>query len=552
MIKDRARGSSFTRREVLAAFLGVPAALAACRSSESPRLPAGEIIGASDVLGHRLRDGLRVEPSVDAWERVGVVIVGGGVAGLSAAWRFLKAGFDDFVVVELEPAPGGTSRSGTSGVVPYPWGAHYLPTPMKENTALVSLLDEMGVIEGSDDEGEPIVAEQFLCRDPEERIFYRGRWYEGLYLHAGASAEDLAQLEKFNAEVASWAEWRDARGRRAFTIPIHAGSDDSSVTSLDKISMDEWLRQHGLTSPRLRWLVDYGCRDDYGLRVEQTSAWAGLFYFASRVRRPGVEAQPLITWPEGNGRLVSHLYSQAGSKVRLGMAVAEIIPTDSNGRSGVDVIMVNQTATTASGFHASQVVFAAPHFLSRYLIRPYRENAPPHVAEFEYGSWMVANLFLKERPVSLGFPLAWDNVLYESQSLGYVVATHQRGLDRGPTVFTYYYPFCDDDPRAARSKLLSMDWSACADVALADLTRAHREIRVLVERLDVMRWGHAMIRPRPGFIWSNARTEAARPFRGIHFAHTDLSGIALFEEAFYHGLRAADEVLESRGIKSRA
>ena len=26
-------------------------------------------------------------------------------------------------------------------------------------------------------------------RDPQERIFYKGRWYEGLYLSAGASAE---------------------------------------------------------------------------------------------------------------------------------------------------------------------------------------------------------------------------------------------------------------------------------------------------------------------------------------------------------------------------
>ena len=40
-----------------------------------------------------------------------------------------------------------------------------------------------------------------------------------------------------------------------------------------------------------------------------------------------------------------------------------------------------------------------------------------------------------------------------------------------------------------------------------------------------------------------ARREAARPWRGIHFAHSDLSGLALFEEAFYHGTRAADEVL---------
>jgi len=32
----------------------------------------------------------------------------------------------------------------------------------------------------------------------------------------------------------------------------------------------------------------------------------------------------------------------------------------------------------------------------------------------------------------------------------------------------------------------------------------------------------------------------------IHFAHTDLSGVPLFEEAFYHGIRAAEEVLSLR------
>ena len=528
-------------------MLGVPAALAACGTREVPTLPAGEIVGASDSLGHRLRDGLNVTPDKDHWERVGVVIIGGGVAGLTAAWRLLKAGFEDFALLELEREPGGTARSGNSPVVPYPWGAHYLPAPMKENRDLVALLDEMGVLEGSAADGQPVVAEQYLCRDPEERIYYRGRWYEGLYLQAGASQDDLAQLEAFKQEINRRVAWRDGRGRRAFTIPVAACSTDAEVTALDKISMAEYMDQKGWNSPRLRWLIDYGCRDDYGLTLDQASAWAGLFYSASRVTNPGEEARPLITWPEGNGRLVAHLYNKARAKVRLGLAASQIVPVEAGGRTGVDVIAIDHEGQSATGFHADRVIFAAPHFLTRFLIRPYRENAPAHVREFEYGAWMVANLFLKDRPQGRGFPLAWDNVIYESQSLGYVAATHQRGLDRGPTVFTYYFPLCDRDARAARSRLLEASWSDWADVTLADLTRAHPDIRSQVERLDVMRWGHAMIRPRPGFLWSEARKQASQPFRQIHFAHSDLSGVALFEEAFYHGLRAADEVLAFRG-----
>src|SRR5262249_16111101 len=82
----------------------------------------------------------------------------------------------------------------------------------------------------------------------------------------------------------------------------------------------------GFPSARLQWLVDYGCRDDYGLRAEDTSAWAGLFYFCSRIPRPGAESRALLTWPEGNGRLVGHLYAAAREHVQLGTAAAEVIP----------------------------------------------------------------------------------------------------------------------------------------------------------------------------------------------------------------------------------
>jgi hypothetical protein len=273
------------------------------------------------------------------------------------------------------------------------------------------------------------------------------------------------------------------------------------------------------------------------------------------MKGPGADAQSLITWPEGNGRLVRHLYEKTRARVRLGLAVADVRTVESDAvgsRGGVEVVAVGRDGRGAVGFRAERVVFAAPQFLTKYLLKSYREGScPPHVAEFEYGAWMVANLFLSDRPrAGLGFPAAWDNVLYESPSLGYVTATHQRGLERGPTVFTYYYPLTEQSPRDARARLLSANRDEWAEVTLSDLSRAHRDIRALTRRLDVMRWGHAMIRPRVGFQWGGARLKAQQPFGPIHFAHTDLSGVPLFEEAFDHGLRAAEEVLAARGLPS--
>lgn len=529
-----------SRRELLAAFLGAPAfATTGCHSEEAaPPLPPGEIVGPSDTLGHRLRDGWRPVPAADAWEKHRIVIVGGGVTGLAAAWRLQKAGITDFTLLELEPAPGGTSRGGESAVGPYPWGAHYIPAPLAENTLLISLLEELGVVEGKQPDGSPIIAEEVLCRDPSERIFFRGCWYEGLYLHIGQLPDDETQFARFNAEMGRWASWRDAKGRKAFAIPVSAGSDDPVVTELDRIPMSEWMAKNNFTSDRLKWLVDYACRDDYGMSMEHTSSWAGVFYFASRLKSAGVQAQPLMTWPDGNARLVKHLYGKVNDRVRLGWAAAEVNPTE----RGVEVVAVSHDGSQVRGLRADRVIFAAPQFLAKYLIRPFRDNPPPHLFAFNYGAWMVANLHLKDRPADRGFPLSWDNVLYESPSLGYVVNTHQRGIDHGPCVFTYYYPLTSVDPREARSRLLSTDRDGWADVALTDLGRAHKEIRNLTERLDVMRWGHAMIRPTPGFVWGPDRRRAAQPFRGIHFAGADLSGIPIFEEALDHGVRAANEV----------
>lgn len=534
----------FTRREIVATFLGAPFALAACRDTSARRFPEGEIVGQSDAIGHIIRENRNFEVPPDNWKSVKTVIVGGGIAGLSAGWKLRREGFDDFVLLELERDLGGTSRSGQGNLVSYPWGAHYLPVPFRENKELIGLLDEMALSEGRTAGGDLIIKEQYLCRDPEERVFYKGRWYDGLYLRAGESEEDKRQYAEFQKQIDHWVNWRDATGRRAFVVPVANCSTDAEATSLDTISFAEWLRLNGFTSERLIWYCDYACRDDYGLKLDQTSAWAGLFYFCSRVAKSGDESQPFITFPEGNGRFVNHFSNAIGDKMERSHAVVSIVPHDNS----VDVVSLN--GNELRGFKCENVIFASPIFTAPYVIRGFPDNSPFNAGEFQHNAWFVANLFLKDRPkprFNRDFPLAWDNVLYESPSLGYVNATHQKGIDYGPTVWTYYYPMCHEEN--ARTKLFNYEWRDLADVCLADLARAHPEVYDLTTRIDIMRWGHAMISPRPGFIWSGIREKAMQPYRNIHFAHTDLSGVALFEEAFYHGLRAAEEIITAGSRK---
>lgn len=528
-----------SRRRLLraAAAAAVVSALPSCTTSR--RRIEGAIVGGNDVRGHLLRGGSPAEPSA-ARESADVVIAGGGIAGLSAAWKLARSGVDDFVLLELEDSLGGTAQSGENAVSRYPWGAHYVPIPTREQRALCELLAEMRVIEGFDAAGHAIPVEEHVCRAPEERLFYRGRWTEGLYLRDGASAEDLRQFDAFRRVCAELAARRDGEGRRAFAIPVAHSSRDPDLLALDALPMSAWMAAHGFDSPRLSWWVEYACRDDFGSKLGGTSAWAALHYFCSRIAASGDEPAAFLTWPEGNGFLVRHLAAAAAGRVRSGAVVTSIEPRD----GGAVVRYVDAWSGASREIAARRVVCALPRFVARRVVTGLARDDEG----FRYAPWVVANVTLRSRPREAGFPLAWDNVIYESESLGYVVATHQSDrLPRQDSVWTWYRPFCGDDCVSERTALASRTWESWRDEVLRDLRPAHPDIEEHVDRIDVWRWGHGMVKPGPGFVWGGVRERAATPIGPIHFAGTDLGGLPLFEEAQWSGVRAAEEVLAALG-----
>ena len=533
-----------TRRELLAAFVGVGAPwAAACRRSSTLSYDGG-FVGDNRVAGHAWRDGHwnLLAPALRP-HRTEVLILGAGAAGLVTGWRLRKSGVDDLKVLDLALQPGGTAVGGRSTVTGYPWGAHYLPAPGRHNSDLVELLTDMGLVVGVRDDGEPVYEEAVLCASPHERVFYKGRWYAGLMHEAMGSETDRRQLAAFRRRVDDWIAFRGEDGRRAFTLPVAGCSDDPRARALDQQSMAEWLEREGLRSPLVRAAVDYACRDDFGARPSEVSAWYGLHYFAARTPSPGAESAPFLTWPDGNATLIRYLADRVGvDRIRLGTLVTAIRP-DATEREMWRVDTVDVATQQRQTWRARQVVCALPSFMRSRLL------PAEMVGEYRptYGAWLVANLHLSGRPDSYGFESAWDNVVHESPSLGYVVATHQRGSAFGPTVWTWYLPLAGQDVTAERKRLAQLSWSDAAHLAVRELDATHIDLARYLTRVDVRRWGHAMVRPEPGLAFDTARRRAARSIGGLHFAHADLSGVALFEEAFYQGNRAAKAVLHRRG-----
>lgn len=514
--------------------------LASCNFKDGAPEFKGDVLGPAMTLGHRLRNADFPTPAET--RSIDTAIVGGGVAGLSAAWHLTRRGAKNFKLFELEDVLGGNARAGKSAVTPFPWGAHYLPLPSKEAVHVRQLLADLGVLKSGIDSDAPHYDESALVHAPQDRLYRNGLWQEGL-LPRMVSPGEQEQYRRFEALIEGFKQQRDLFDAKPFAIPSALASRDARYAALDAIDMRRWLVSQGLDSPALHWYVDYGCRDDYGSLSKDTSAWAGLHYFASRTgQAKNADPHSVLTWPEGNGYLTRKLGEWLLERVSGIFSSGALCTKVVTAKAHTEIDIYHAAENRSVRYRAKRVLWAAPAFI---LARAW-DNAPPQfrsaIKSIEYVPWLVANLHLKAPPVDAGpAPLAWDNVLYNSNALGYVVATHQTIHARpGPTVLTYYWPHSGEAPAQARKRMLETPWPEWIKAILADLRRPHERLAHSIERIDLWRWGHAMPQPSPGFLTAPARGTLASLQGSLVFAHSDLSGLSLFEEANFAGVRAAE------------
>ncbi|MCU0434262.1 MAG: FAD-dependent oxidoreductase [Bacteroidia bacterium] len=525
--------SAFLAR--MAALAGASMLLPHCTNGNTQAPIAGKLTGSGSEVGHRLREGNF--PSPQRTQKVSTLIIGGGVAGLSAARQLKKVGVE-FLLLDLESETGGNARGGSNKISAYPWGAHYLPLPDSSLSELIALLEENGTVTGRNAHGEPVYNELHLSFAPQERLFINTRWQADLVPAYGLASDAKEQITQFLKSMSQFRNATGTDGKKAFAIPLDRSSTDENFRSLDRITMQQWLAAQGFTAPELIEYVNYCCRDDYGTTVNDTSAWAGIHYFASRHGGGEAYEGSVITFPEGNARLIHTLQKNITAEIRTRqMATAVQINND---KVWVDVWDVAANHTLR--YEAAQVIMAMPQFIASKLLGGLRTI---NTSAFTYSPWMVANITTKEFQSNGNVPLSWDNVIHGSKALGYVNACHQQLQQPGNEyVFTFYMPLTHLPPAEARREASALTHSAWCDLIIAELGKAHPGVRSSISNIDVWLWGHGMIRPLPGFIWGDARRQAAGPLQNrIHFAHTDLSGISIFEEAFYQGLQAAQAVL---------
>lgn len=584
------------RRELLQA--GAAAALvAACSPPADPAAPLdlsrvqGGFVGPDPQRGHTLvRDAAQAASAPPGRvRRVHTLIAGGGVAGLAAARGLMQQGQHDFALLELEDEAGGNARAGTLQGLACPWGAHYLPVPGPDNPDLQALLAELGLLH-RDAAGRWQPDERHLVHSPQERLWFNGQWQSGLLPLQGVGPATLEQYRRFGELVHHAQQTARAQGL-PFQVPFvgrwvdgwvePSNSQKNSASAvfhieLDALFFDEWLTHQGLTDPRLRWYLDYVCRDEYGAGLTQVSAWAGVHYFAARhgFALPGDLAEvgsSVFTWPEGNAFVVRRMAAPLGERLHTGWAVQRVVQT----RQGVAVDALHAASGERVRWLAQQVVLALPaHVLTRVLdggAWPAAQRLRAQASRVRHAAWVVTNLHLRQPLADRGGAApSWDNVAYSPEAvdgaqdsgaagraiasggLGYVDATHQ-ALHRAPkvpTVLTHFRAL--GTGVEARQALLAQPWTHWVDRAVSEWREAHPDLPGLVTHASVARHGHGMGVPVPGFLKEiglgrlfdgallPSKTEQKR--HALCWAHSDASGMSTFEEAFAQGLAAGRRV----------
>lgn len=503
-------------------------------------------------LAHLLRDGeLNTLPSRE--HVCETLILGSGAAALCAAWTLVKNGYRNILLADGFERNGNNAAYAFSGSLNAPSGAHYLALPSAESTHMLELLGDLGILQGFDALGKPVYRETDLVFAPEERLFRDGNWQYGL------APENDGDTRRFFQLIGQLKQARGSDGRKIFAIPIALSSQDKLWRQLDSLTFAQWLWRERYRSPRLLWYLDYCCRDDYGQGIEQVSAFAGLHYFAAR----GNEHATVLTWQDG----LNHI--SEGIRAFCGMQAIKSLPE--NGElvfarptsyaavatrvletaDGVEVVLRDVVSGDTRLVRAKNVICAMPLFVvKRVLAQPEKYGFDVFRLP-EYAPWLVSNFVLRGFPKErLHSELAWDNVVYGSRGLGYVVATNQQINVAKPerTIFTAYSALNHDTPANVRRELLQAQPQDLLGYAAQDLLAVYgKGFWQFVEHVDMTVRAHAMAVPKVGYLADDLLLKLRGHDSQIVFAHGDLSGYSVFEEAAWWGVQAAKRVLLARG-----
>ncbi len=414
-----------------------------------------------------------------------MIIVGGGIAGLSAAWHLRDL---DVLVLEAEDRVGGRIRSEARGDVWLNFGAHVFGGP---GSATGRLIDETGVHATQVPGRLAAVAlgSRIVASGPVETYPFRlplpvrsraALIQAGLTLRlavrryaavaAARPGEDAAERQR------RMLDFLDDRSFSEFIGPLPADVDAIFRATLNRSSGEP----------------------------EELAAGYGIGYFHLVWNRSAGLSRNILG---GSSRLIDALAAAAGSRIVTDARATEVAALD----DGVLVRYNHQGSEHEARSRAA--IVATPAYVTAEIVRDLPPETQDALAAVRYGPYVVGAFLTGET-----HPMPWDELYalatpHRSFSMLFNTANvlRGRGTRRQPGGSLMVYAAAG----GARA-LADLDDARVGEKYLADLISLYPQARGVVSEVVIRRWERGL----PYAAVGRARLQAplTHPLGNIHLA----------------------------------
>ncbi len=425
-----------------------------------------------------------------------VVVIGGGIAGLSAAWKLRHR---DVLLLEAADRLGGRLRSDPHGDYWLNYGAHLFPAP---GTLVDSMARDCGL------ETVPVTG-SMMGLAVGSTLLNRGR------VETYPFRLPLSLRERVAFAAAGLKVQRAVRRYQRLTGDVLAFEDERTFA--------DFL---GDLPPAVESIFACAARRATA-EPSELSAGCGIGLFALVWGGKGTLIARNLRG--GTGRLPAALGEQLGDRARTGCRVSAVRP------DGEDLLVdfEGQTVRARHVIVAAQAPFAAP------LVAPVARQAAAALEQLTYGAFLSVAVETSETTA-----MPWDDV--------YAMATPGRAFD----MFTNQAHtlrgegerrpggslmlFTGGPPAAA---LLRESDETITERFLADLHDLYPQTRGLIAGATVHRWELGNVYARPGRHRLQAPLEGALgPHGNLHLAGDYFAELGNMEAAARTGAVAAERV----------
>jgi oxygen-dependent protoporphyrinogen oxidase len=469
--------------------------LVAAQAGDAQKSHAADVDGEDNRICHQVRDkGASFFTRPPASARHDVVIVGGGVSGLTAAYRLQHR---DFLLLEKEPHWGGNAYAMEYEGSAYATGSAFLG---KDEYAY-NFAREIGLEPLPVNSPDATILQGELVLDT---------WGDGLNkLPYSPAVRD--GFKKFKKEMLAIEV--EKRSRELFDQPF-----------------SDFLK--GYPEELKQWWDNFG-PSNWGAASEDTAAALGIFSLQEMAGES--RADDRYTWPGGLGAITKKLAEILQPKYKDRMQAGATIVAVVSEKEEVQVtyMLSGELKTVA----AKAVIMATPKFITRRIVEGLPDKQSDAMQQIRYIPYPVVNLIF-DRPV---FNHGYDTWCPGNSFTDFVVADwviqKQAGYHQKFNILSCYTPMKEEE----RSHLLNEAGARrIAANVLSDFQKLMPALNVDPIEVHIYRRGHPLYMSTPG-LYTQVQPLVRQPLDRIFFANTDSEGP---ESTTSQGIQAAQRAVK--------